>query len=169
MKLRCVVRCLLLAVLVAFSWFPASGATTNLVRMANFNFSPAVLTITNGDTVMWSNTASAFPPTAHNTTSTNNNNLWSSGNFNSPNTFLLRFTNVGTYPYLCTLHTSFNQTGTVAVVSGSPNIPPTVTITNPVNNAVFSAPASFNFGAAASDADGTVAQVQFLRGATSLG
>jgi hypothetical protein len=43
--------------------------------------------------------------------------------------------------------------GTVIVSQGVPNSPPTVTITNPTNNAVFAAPASFAFTAEASDPD----------------
>lgn len=49
------------------------------------------------------------------------------------------------------------------------NLPPTVSITNPVNNAVFTAPATFNLEAFASDSEGSVTQVEFFNGATSLG
>jgi hypothetical protein len=41
-------------------------------------------------------------------------------------------------------------------------VPPTVTITNPVNNAVFSAPANVKLGASASVSGGTVTNVQFF-------
>jgi glucose/arabinose dehydrogenase len=50
-----------------------------------------------------------------------------------------------------------------------PNIPPTIAITNPVNGAVFFAPATVTIEAEASDADGTVTQVEFFDGAASLG
>lgn len=49
-----------------------------------------------------------------------------------------------------------------------PNIPPTVTLTAPVNNALFNAPASVTLTATASDKDGTVANVKFYSGTTLL-
>jgi hypothetical protein len=58
---------------------------------------------------------------------------------------------------------------TSAVVSVILDIPPTVTLTNPVNNAAFVIGSNIKLGAIASDADGTVTQVQFFAGTTSLG
>lgn len=49
------------------------------------------------------------------------------------------------------------------------NAPPTVALTSPVDNAQFASPASITLTASAADGDGTIAQVQFFRGATSLG
>lgn len=49
------------------------------------------------------------------------------------------------------------------------NTPPTVTLTAPANGATFTAGTSITVSANAADADGTVAQVQFFRGSTSLG
>ena len=49
------------------------------------------------------------------------------------------------------------------------NALPTVSITNPVNQAVFASPAAFNLQATAVDSDGSVTQVEFFQGATSLG
>lgn len=49
------------------------------------------------------------------------------------------------------------------------NQPPTVTLTVPANGATFNAGANITVSANAADANGTVAQVQFFRGATSLG
>src|ERR1044071_359236 len=144
------------------------GATTNLVRMGNFNFSPAVITITNGDTITWSNSTVTIPPTPHDTTSSTG--LWASATFNNPGTFSFKFNNAGSYPYFCNFHRSLHpeQTGTVSVVTGIPNVLPSVTITNPANNSVFSAPASFTVDASASDSDGTISFVQFLRNNTSI-
>jgi hypothetical protein len=53
-------------------------------------------------------------------------------------------------------------------VQGS-NTPPTVSITNPVNNTVLIAPATFTITANAADPDGTVSQVEFFRDTTFLG
>ena len=46
---------------------------------------------------------------------------------------------------------------------------PSISITSPANNTVFSAPASFSLTAAAADTDGTVARVDFYQGATLIG
>lgn len=55
----------------------------------------------------------------------------------------------------------------ISVDSG--NIPPTVTITNPPDGAVLSASANFTINALAADADGSVTNVEFFDGLTSLG
>jgi len=52
---------------------------------------------------------------------------------------------------------------------GTPNTPPTVTITNPPTGSSFSAPASLAVGASASDSDGTVAQVDFYQNGSLIG
>lgn len=49
------------------------------------------------------------------------------------------------------------------------NQPPTVTITNPPNNAVLSSSANLTINASASDTDGSVTNVQFFDGAVPLG
>jgi beta-glucanase (GH16 family) len=53
--------------------------------------------------------------------------------------------------------------------SGTSNVPPTVSITAPSNNATFTAPATINISANAGDADGAVTKVEFYNGATLLG
>jgi hypothetical protein len=47
--------------------------------------------------------------------------------------------------------------------------PPTVTLTNPVSGTVFAAPASINLRATASVSGGTVTNVEYFAGTTSLG
>jgi hypothetical protein len=49
------------------------------------------------------------------------------------------------------------------------NLPPTVTITAPANNAVAVAPAAFTIAASASDPDGSVTKVEFYRSGVLLG
>ncbi|RAJ06529.1 chitinase [Chitinophaga skermanii] len=52
---------------------------------------------------------------------------------------------------------------------GNPsNIPPTVSLTAPTNNATFTAPASITISATAADSDGTVSKVEFYNGTTLL-
>ncbi|SDQ95929.1 chitinase [Pseudoxanthomonas sp. CF125] len=53
--------------------------------------------------------------------------------------------------------------------TGGTNQSPTVSLTAPANNATFTAGATITVSANAADSDGTVAQVQFFRGSTSLG
>jgi hypothetical protein len=57
---------------------------------------------------------------------------------------------------------------TINVVS-PPNQPPVVSLTSPAAGASFFAPATINLTAAASDPDGTIAQVEFFQGAMNLG
>ncbi len=49
------------------------------------------------------------------------------------------------------------------------NTAPTVSITSPVNNATFTAPANITINATANDADGTITKVEFFEGANKLG
>ena len=141
----------------------SARAATQLVRMVNFAFQPRLLTNNVGDTVMWSNTVTT---TAHNTVSSNG--LWSVATFVSPGTFSFRFTNAGTYGYFCSPHQLSGMTG-IIYVQGPPNNSPTITITEPTNNATFVAPATITLRVNASDSDGTVTNVQFFRGGSLLG
>ena len=54
-------------------------------------------------------------------------------------------------------------------VNGTTNQAPTVSLTSPAAGSTFTAPASINLAATASDADGTVARVEFYRGTTRIG
>jgi hypothetical protein len=49
------------------------------------------------------------------------------------------------------------------------NIPPSVTITNPLDGATFNVPASITLGAGVNDSDGFVTQVVFLSGTNQIG
>lgn len=63
----------------------------------------------------------------------------------------------------------------VTVCTGTPpvtppaNQAPTVSLTSPVNAATFTAPATINLTAQASDSDGSVAKVEFFNGSTKVG
>src|ERR1035441_8600574 len=52
------------------------------------------------------------------------------------------------------------------IIVASPNVPPTVSITNPVSGTVFAAPANVTIQASVSDTNGMVTNVQFLVGAS---
>jgi major membrane immunogen (membrane-anchored lipoprotein) len=59
--------------------------------------------------------------------------------------------------------------GQIAVTVTAPNQAPTVALSSPANNATYTAPATIGLAANASDADGSVARVEFYSGATLLG
>ena len=148
----------LLGGVVGGVWLPPSTfAATNIVRVGNYFFNPTNITINVGDTITWSN---AFV-IAHDTKQ--QTNLWISPTFSNGMTYSFTFTNAGLYRYFCSQHIVMHpeQTGTVSVVTAG-NIPPTVLITNPVNNARFRAPASIVLQASASDPGGSVTNVQFF-------
>jgi len=139
----------------------AVAATTN-VSFGNFSFSPKTVTINVGDTVVWSNTGGS-----HTVTGDGSDPFCGSGFI--PRSCSHTFNTAGTFPYHCIPHQfSFNMVGTV-IVQAAANTPPSVTITNPANGAVFAAPANVTVQANASDADGTVASVQLLVGTTMVG
>jgi len=137
----------------------ALGATTN-VTTSGFTFVPSSVTINVGDSVKWSGLEPGFhnvqtdtdpfcgPPSGTLTTCTHT--------FNQP----------GTYNYYCVTHKP-GMAGTVIVQATG--TPPSVTVTNPANGAVFAAPASVTIQANASDTDGNVTNVQFFANANLLG
>jgi glucose/arabinose dehydrogenase len=63
----------------------------------------------------------------------------------------------------------WNSYTEVRVLTGAPNAAPTVSITSPLNNASFTAPATIIINANAADSDGTISKVEFFQGATKLG
>lgn len=141
----------------------AAAQSTHLVRMGNFFFNPAALTIQAGDTVTWTNTTTSQHDSHQQT------NLWDGPLLGLGGTFSHRFTNAGFYPYYCTPHLNFNQTGAVTAVTAPANLPPTVAIGNPADGSVFTAPARLNLNVTASDPDGTVIRVGFFTNASLLG
>jgi hypothetical protein len=89
----------------------------------------------------------------------------------SPYTIVWPSVPTGNYSLTAIATDSAGISATSAVVNISvniPNIPPTVTLTNPVNNASFSAPASIVLIATATDSDGSVTNVAFFQGSTKL-
>ena len=144
-------------------------AATNVVQIRNYYFTPTNVTINVGDTVLWTNTAAS---TTHDTTSTNAAFPWASGDLTGANrTFAVKFTNSGTFFYICNQHffainPHHEQTGNVIVASV--NLPPSVSLTNPASNARFRAPANILLQAADDDTGGSVTNVQFFSGGSLL-
>ncbi|MFO1512200.1 MAG: Ig-like domain-containing protein [Verrucomicrobiota bacterium] len=163
----------LLAGMVMLTSVTTFAAVTNTVLIGSYFFNPTNLAINVGDTVRWTNTTAAT--VAHDSTRTNTPFTWASGSLNSSvRTYQLTFSNAGFFPYFCNTHVNANlpanrhpeQTGTVSVVSI--NLSPSVSLTNPVNNARLLAPANILLQASATD-DGSVTNVQFFSGGTLLG
>ena len=87
-----------------------SSATLACVTIQDFTFSPAVLDIKVGTTVVWTNNG----PSAHTTTS--DGGVWTSGTLNPPmgggpygggtagGSYQFTFTATGMYGYHCSLH-----------------------------------------------------------------
>ena len=84
----------------------------------------------------------------HSTTS--NTGLWDSGVRGNQATFTNKFTSAGSFPFHCTVH-------------------PFMIGSNPSDGSVLAAPAVLTLTASASDSDGSVTNVQFFQGVTSLG
>jgi plastocyanin len=177
MKLLPRAACWSLFLLTIFGSFAGSqAATTNVVKIielgTKFLFSPTNITINTGDTIKWTNSVSIRThDSTHNPTT--GPVLWQSPFLSTTpptNTFTFTFNNAGSYPYFCREHflTHSEQTGTVSVVTPI-NLPPSANLFEPANGASFFAPASFTLKANASDPDGSVTQVEFFSGNTSLG
>jgi hypothetical protein len=79
--------------------------------MINFAFSPASVTVNVGDTVTWTNRDNA----PHNATA--DDGSFSTPNINDGQSASHRFTQPGTFSYICTIHP--NMHGTIRVVSSS--------------------------------------------------
>ncbi|MCH4824410.1 Ig-like domain-containing protein, partial [Gramella lutea] len=62
-----------------------------------------------------------------------------------------------------------NTSEIINITVDDPNQLPTIAITAPLNNEVFTAPADIEITVDASDADGSVTQVEFFEGTNSLG
>jgi RHS repeat-associated protein len=86
----------------------------------------------------------------------------------APYTF--NWTNVTAGPYTLTAKVTDNRnaTTTSAAVNITVDTAPTVSITSPANNAVFTAPANITLASTASDSDGSIQKVDFFRGGSTL-
>jgi hypothetical protein len=88
--------------------------------------------------------------------------------------YAMTWSNVGPGSYTLSARatddrTSVTTSAPVSVVVAAPNIPPSVAIATPVPGTQYVAPATVNLAATASDADGTVARVDFYANATLVG
>jgi plastocyanin len=166
--------------LSAMFWRPTQteAATTSIVQVTSFLFTPSILTITPGDTVHWTNGSTSTHDVTQGTRTggVTPSPYWAKLNLAAfTGRSSVTFSNVGSYPYICEQHvvtdprppSNPSQTGLVTVASA--NLPPTVAIDAPASGTQFTAPATFVISATASDSDGTVTNVQFFSGTTLLG
>ena len=84
-----------------------SDATGSAVSIANFSFKPAVITVSVGTTVTWTNNDSA----GH--TVTADDGSFTSDTLGSGATFSRTFATAGTFAYHCSIHPSMKGTVTV--------------------------------------------------------
>lgn len=100
---------------------------------------------------------------------------WSGPNGFTATTREILLTNVqsshsGNYVATYTSIAGCKSTTTIVLTVSAPNNqPPSVTLTAPLNNATYIAPASITLNANANDKDGTVTSVSFYRGNTLIG
>jgi len=142
--LRAILQCLAGAIVLSALQAQAQAVVTD----DGFSFSPDPVNIVAGEIVYWQDDGSGPYLIISDT------GAWAP--FSTPNGLL--FFQPGTYGY----HDDVGDFGTVVV---SPNVPPSVTITNPATNAVFSAPATFDFSTDASDTDADgMSDVEFYIG-----
>ena len=103
-----------LAVLSVTTWSPAAhGATINVDVKDNF-FSPSVVNIKVGDTVVWTWRGSGF----HNVVG----GTFSSGSTKNSGSFSRTFNSVGSFGYVCTPHAP-SMSGTVVVSAADTTAP----------------------------------------------
>ena len=87
---------------------PTATSTPNIDVEADIaNFAHVDLDISAGTTVIWTNKDGA------NHTTSSLEGIWDSGELGSANTFSFTFTDPGTYPYRCNIHTSMTASVTV--------------------------------------------------------
>ena len=79
------------------------------------------------------------------------------------------YTGVGAFTVTLTVSDGTTSSAPVTTTVQITNLAPTVALTAPANNAQFAGPATITLTATAADQDGVVTQVQFFRGATSVG
>lgn len=92
-------------------------ATVHTVQMVDNDFVPQNITITEGDTVVWTNDGAVTHTTTSGTNCTGDG-LWDSGNMSPNDEFTYVFSSAGTYPYFCIPHCGMGMTGEVTVQPG---------------------------------------------------
>lgn len=111
---------------------PQPSAVISDVRIVDSAFQPAVITITAGTTVRWTNIGAV----TH--TVTSDTSLWDSGDLVTGGVFSRTFTTPGTYDYHCIYH-PVSMKGKVVVLAAGPEPPAAVSIAGPIEGAIDTA------------------------------
>ncbi len=110
---------------IAFSlllWGFPLQAQDHIVSVANFSYSPAILTIQVGETVAWENSDGTHNVNGSQATFPDNPEGFFSGNAApAPWSFSHTFTMPGTYSYQCDPHAGLGMTGMIIVEEGTLN------------------------------------------------
>lgn len=109
-------KAFLLPILACLTVASAARAATIQVTVRNFEFSPAVVNIQPGDTVVWTNTGGTHNVMSEDHTSFGNEVR------PAPWTYSHKFNTAGSFPYHCDLHTTLMQ-GVVNVGAVAPTAP----------------------------------------------
>jgi plastocyanin len=91
----------------------ARAAGSKSVTIKNFEFGPKSVTVNKGDTVTWTNQDSA----PHTATRTNGGGAFDTGNLKKGQTASHKFSEAGSFAYICAIHP--NMKGTVVVKASS--------------------------------------------------
>lgn len=105
MRRRRIGLAIALAALAAGSMAGTAGAADQSVNMGGFAFSPATVTVTEGDAVTWSN-GDEVPHTA-------TGSAFDTGTITTGGSASVTFDTAGSFDYVCTIHPA--MTGTVVV------------------------------------------------------
>lgn len=108
-----------LTIIAMFLFTKTAGAKTDTVRMQDFAFVPASLTVAPGDTVVWKSTQQCC--LLHTSTRSTGPMTW---NAVVPlnTTFKLAFNQQGTFNYFCNNHAGIGMVGSVTVLSKVPSL-----------------------------------------------
>jgi len=136
-------------------------ATFTIQMNDRLQFVPVNQTVLVGDTVTWTNVG-IVPHTSTSGTNKVPSGLWDSGSIGQHGNFSFTFNGPGDYVYYCTPHVLLPQHMQAQITVASPNLPPLVSITNPITGASFASGSVIQIQADASDPDGTVARVDFF-------
>ncbi len=143
----------------------SSSAVLTVLMPPSITSQPTNLAVRQGSNAIFSVTATGMVPLIYQWWFNATNKIATATNATLTITNV-QSTNTGNYTVVVT-----NSIGNVTSSNASLILlqPPTVTITNPANNAVFAAGSGINLGASASAVSSIITQVQFFQGATSLG
>ena len=110
------------AILALSTHTTAHAASDTTVTIADFQFSPASITIHVGDTVTWTN----HGPSAH--TATADNGSFNTGVLQKGQSASHTFNTAGTFSYICSIHPFMH--GTVVVLANTTSTTPATTPTS---------------------------------------